>query len=123
MQRRYFLTSLLSLAAVPGALATRGAIPACGAPSIAASQLALQLQMLHGQLVPLTPQTAAAHPAAEALALTTETLSRLQRQQHVSPGLLQNLADAIARTEQRLAIRLQAGITHLIALEISRLAG
>ncbi len=122
MQRRSFLTSLLSLAAVPGALAQRGA-SLCAAPSTSDNQLSQLLRQLHAQLLPLTPQNTPAHPATEALALTTETISRLQQHQHVSPGLLQNLSDAVTRTEQVLAIRLHTGLTPVIAQEIRRLAG
>jgi hypothetical protein len=122
MQRRSFLTSLLSLAAVTGALAQRKA-SLSAAPPETTSQLPQLLRQLHAQLLPLAPRNTPAHPANEALALTAETISRLQQHQQVSPGLLQNLSDAVARTEQVLAIRLHAGLTPVIAQEIRRLAG
>ena len=122
MQRRFFLSSLLSLAAVPGALAT----PSAAAGSVPASlrgQLVWQLQQLHSHLLALAPHRPPQHPAAEAKALATEILSRLNRDLPVPPGLWQNLADSIVRTQKSLSVSLDSDLAPLIAQEIRRLVG
>lgn len=123
MQRRFFLSSLLSLAAVPGALATRS-VAEGGSPAAASRrQLVSQLQRIHDQLLALAPHRAPEHPAAEAAALSGETLSRLRRDLPVSAGLWQNLADSIVRTQNSLSVSMDSDLAPLIAGEIRRLVG
>lgn len=121
MQRRFFLSSLLSLAAVPGALATHSAAEAGFVPAAPRRQLVSQLQRIHDQLLTLAPHSAPEHPAAEAVALSGETLSRLRRDLPVSPGLWQNLADSILRTQNSLSVSMGSDLAPLIAQEIRRL--
>lgn len=121
MQRRFFLSSLLSLAAVPGALATRS-VAEGGSPAAASRrQLVSQLQRIHDQLLTLAPHRAP--EAAEAAALSGETLSRLRRDLPVSAGLWQNLADSIVRSQNSLAVSMDSDLAPLIAREIRRLVG
>ncbi|MEY3175010.1 MAG: hypothetical protein RLZZ436_2924 [Planctomycetota bacterium] len=118
MQRRHFLSGLLSLAAARGVFAAHTLTSAPAAPD----NLTQHLQQLHDQLVDLAAQNNAAHPAVEALALTNETTLRLRRKLPVSPSLWQNLSDAILRTRQCVSISICPDITPLIAQQITQLA-
>lgn len=121
MQRRFFLSSLLSIAAVPGALATRRVAEGGSIAAAPRRQLVSQLQRIHDQLLTLAPHRASEHPAAEAVALSRETLSRLHRDRPVPPGLWQNLADSILRTQNALSVSMDSELAPLIAQEITRL--
>jgi len=121
MQRRFFLSSLLSLAAVPGAFTAHSAAEAGSVSAAPRRQLVSQLQRIHDQLLGLAPHRAPEHPAAEAVALSGETLSRLRRDLPVPPGLWQNLADSILRTQNSLSVSMGSDLAPLIAQEIRRL--
>lgn len=123
MQRRFFLSSLLSLAAVPGAPAKRSVAEVSSVAAPHRRQLVSQLQRIHNQLLILAPHRPPEHPAAEAVALSGETLSRLRSDVPVSPGLWQNLADSIVRTQNSLPASVDSDLAPLIAREIRRLVG